>query len=166
MSGSNCIILITNIYSLVILNKLYHKNNTLNPKPEGREMLLLDGKCVKERDVGKRHYMGQHVAKAERERSGERDSRVSLPMMHTPQARINVFQRVVLVLGLQILVKFDSRMGGILRSRVGSLAIHGGEGKWQAGSHQLKTGQEPGSKLAEIFNGVSGIKMEGKCLHS
>lgn len=63
------------------------------------------------------------------------------------------------MLGLQILVKFDSRLGGILLSRVGSLAIRGGEGKWQAGSHQLKTGQEPDSKLAEIFNGVSGINM-------
>lgn len=37
---------------------------------------------MKERDVGKHHYMGQCVAKAERERSGERVRQQSLlPMM-------------------------------------------------------------------------------------
>lgn len=34
-------------------------------------MLLLSGKCVKERDVRESHYGEQHVTKAERERSGE-----------------------------------------------------------------------------------------------
>lgn len=49
-----------------MLNKLHHKNKTLNPKAGVRDMLL-DEKCGKERG-----YMGQHVTKAERERSWER----------------------------------------------------------------------------------------------
>lgn len=44
-------------------------------------MLLLDGKCMKQRD-----YMGKHVTKAERERSGERGVTLLNVFPMTPNA--------------------------------------------------------------------------------
>lgn len=100
MSRSNCIILVTDFYSLVILNKLYHKNNTLNPKPGVREMLLLGWKCTKERDMGSLIIWGSMSPKQKEKGLGkESHSRIYSLWCHTPQAhrRLSLAEPVSLV---------------------------------------------------------------------
>lgn len=83
-----------------------------------------------------------------------------------------MFQAVLLVLGLQILVKFGLYMVGILLSRVGSLAVHGRQGDSRvtlSKKHKQikdKRRQEAGFKLASIPNSVLRMEVEKEGLYS
>lgn len=69
-------------------------------------MLLLDGKCVKQREVGESHYMGQHVTKRKEKGLGKEEShrRVYSPRHQTPRAhrRLSLAKPVCLVKSIKL----------------------------------------------------------------